>query len=68
MPKTFLRKAQVAERYNITPRSVERWSTDGRLPKPQYRGVIPLWDQDQLDALDAAAASRTSGKQSGAAA
>jgi hypothetical protein len=57
VPKTFLRKRQVAQRYSITTRSVERWSLDGRLPAPTYRGKIPLWDLDLLEAADLAAAT-----------
>jgi hypothetical protein len=62
--KTFLRKRQVAARYNVTTRTVERWSEDGRLPPPIYRGVVPLWDLDELEAGDhaAATAARASGK------
>lgn len=57
MPKTFLRKRQVAARYNIVLRTVDRWSEDGRLPAPIYRGKIPLWDLDRLEADDLAAAT-----------
>jgi predicted DNA-binding transcriptional regulator AlpA len=62
--KTFLRKRQVAERYNVTTRTIERWSEDGRLPPPIFRGIVPLWDQAELDAQDhaAAAVARASGK------
>jgi hypothetical protein len=62
--KTFLRKRQVADRYNIVPRSVDRWASDGRLPKPMWRGRIPLWDLDELEAQDhaAATAARAAGK------
>jgi hypothetical protein len=48
----FLRKAAVAERYGIDKRSVDRWAADGRLPAPLYRGRVPLWDLDELDARD----------------
>jgi hypothetical protein len=51
----FLRKAQVAARYGINVRSVERWEKDGRLPAPMYRGRIPLWRESGLDAADRAA-------------
>jgi predicted site-specific integrase-resolvase len=54
--KTFLRKRQVAERYNVTTRTVERWSEDGRLPPPIYRGIVPLWDLSELETQDHAAA------------
>jgi predicted site-specific integrase-resolvase len=57
MSKTFLRKRAVADRYGINKRTVDRWSEDGRLPKPIYRGIIPLWDLCELDAEDFAAAA-----------
>jgi hypothetical protein len=57
MPKTYLRKTQVAARYNIVTRTVDRWSEDGRLPAPIYRGKVPLWDLDRLEAGDLAAAT-----------
>ena len=57
MPKQFLRKSSVAERYDITERLVDRWADDGRLPKPVYRGQLPLWDADELDKSDRAAAA-----------
>jgi len=59
MSKQFLRKASVAERYDITERSVDRWADDGRLPKPVYRGKFPLWDEDELTKSDRAAAAAT---------
>jgi hypothetical protein len=64
MSKTFLRKRQVAARYNIVTRTVDRWAEDGRLPPPIWRGRVPLWDLDELEAGDhtAATAARTSGK------
>jgi len=51
--KQFLRKQQVAKRYNIHERSVDRMSREGRLPAPIYRGNrFPLWDEDELDESD----------------
>jgi predicted DNA-binding transcriptional regulator AlpA len=55
METRFLRKAQVAGRYGINVRSLERWLKDGRLPSPMYRGRIPLWRESDLDAADRAA-------------
>jgi hypothetical protein len=67
MPKTFLRKQQVGARYGIDVRSVDRWSADGRLPLPVYRGRIPLWDQDELDVRDhQATIERAAGKTAAA--
>jgi predicted DNA-binding transcriptional regulator AlpA len=55
MPTTkYLRKAQVAERYSVNERSVDRWKLDGRLPPPHLRGRIPLWSEAELEALDRA--------------
>jgi predicted site-specific integrase-resolvase len=56
MSKKFYRKQGVAERYSVDPRTVDRMFHDGRLPPPVYRGRIPLWDEDELDASDRAAA------------
>ena len=55
--KTFLRNRQVAERYNIVTRTVDRWASDGRLPPPMWRGRVPLWDLDELEAQDHVAAT-----------
>jgi predicted DNA-binding transcriptional regulator AlpA len=48
----LLRRAQVAERYGIDERTVDRWKLDGRLPSPHYRGRLPLWREDELEQLD----------------
>jgi hypothetical protein len=58
MSKQFLRKQAVAARYGVDVRTVERMTQDGRLPSPHYRGRIPLWDSDELDASDRAATLR----------
>jgi len=52
VPKQFFRKSQVAARYGIDERMVDRWKQDGRLPLPRYRGRMPLWREDELDQLD----------------
>jgi len=56
MGKRFLRKQKVAERYGVDQRTVDRMKDDGRLPKPVYRGRLPLWDEDELTKSDRAAA------------
>jgi predicted DNA-binding transcriptional regulator AlpA len=56
MPKRFLRKHAVAERYDVDERTVDRMKDDGRLPKPIYRGRLPMWDEDELTKSDRAAA------------
>jgi len=54
--KKYFRKKAVSDRYDVTPRTVDRMVVDGRLPPPIYRGKIPLWDEEMLDASDRAAA------------
>jgi predicted site-specific integrase-resolvase len=52
VPSQFYRKRQVAERYGVDERTIDRWKLDGRLPAPHMRGTIPLWREDELDRLD----------------
>jgi predicted DNA-binding transcriptional regulator AlpA len=47
-----LRKKQVADRYQHTIRTIERWTADGLLPQPIYIGKAPLWDLEELEAWD----------------
>ena len=64
MSKTYLRKQQVAGRYQTTPRNIERMAADGRIPRPDfYNGRFPLWSEDRLDANDRAAAARSQPKR-----
>ena len=54
----WLRKKHVCDRYrDITPRTVERMISDGRLPKPEFpfRNRIPAWREEVLDEHDRAA-------------
>jgi hypothetical protein len=62
MPKIYLRKRQLAQRYgNITLRSVERAVEAGRIPPPEYPcgERTPLWDLEKLEANERAAAIRS---------
>jgi predicted DNA-binding transcriptional regulator AlpA len=64
--RRFLRKRQVAARYGVDERTVDRMTRDGRLPPYIYLpgSRLPLQDEDELDERDdAAAAARTSNKQ-----
>jgi|SRR5215471_19766128 len=56
--KRYLRKWEVATRYGVTGRTVERMSADGRLP-PQIRlgARVLLWDEALLDERDATRAA-----------
>jgi predicted DNA-binding transcriptional regulator AlpA len=46
-----LRKGQVAERYQHTTRTIERWTADKTrgFPQPIYIGRAPLWDLEKLE-------------------
>lgn len=52
--RKYFRKNHVADRYSVTARTIERWSRNGRLPKPVYLpgSSFPLWREDALDAFD----------------
>jgi hypothetical protein len=52
--RRYLRKRQVALRYGVDERTVDRMTRDGRLPPYIYlRGSkLPLQDEDELDRLD----------------
>jgi predicted DNA-binding transcriptional regulator AlpA len=60
MPTRYLRKIQVAERYGVTKRMVDKMVEEGRLPKPTYptSDRIPLWNEQALDDNDRAAVTR----------
>jgi hypothetical protein len=61
--RRYLRKREVARRYGVDERTVDRMAKDGRLPAYIYLpgSKLPLQDEDELDARDnAAAAERTS--------
>ena len=54
--KRYLRKKQLAERYSTHTRSIDRMVKDGRLPKPSiFMGSLPLWDEAEIEANEAAA-------------
>jgi hypothetical protein len=57
MPKSWLRKRQVAQRYGDSSlRFVERAVKDGRIPPPEYPcGDRPFWDEEKLEANERAA-------------
>jgi len=54
----YLTTKQVAERYSIDPRSVQRRVKDGLLPPPKYFATrFPRWDIADLDENDRKLAS-----------
>jgi hypothetical protein len=55
------RKHQVAARYSITTRSVDRKVQQGLLPAPEYPcgPHLPLWRNSKLEAHDAAAVNQS---------
>jgi hypothetical protein len=54
MTKKMLRKHAVAARYDVNPRTVDRWLCDPNLsfPAPIIIARSPLWDEDQLEAWE----------------
>lgn len=51
--RKFLTKRAVAQRYSVTPRTVERWAQTGALrPADQTINNRPYWSEDGLDADD----------------
>jgi transposase len=59
--KTYFRKRQVAQRYGVGVRTVERMQGDGRLPPPDLiLSRSPLWSDELLEAHERAAVLRAS--------
>jgi hypothetical protein len=55
---TYFRKWQLAARYGVTLRTVERMVADGRLPPPDlYLGKFPLWGDKSIIANEKRAAA-----------
>jgi predicted DNA-binding transcriptional regulator AlpA len=52
MSKQFLRKSQVAKRYSVHERTIDRMADDGRIPRPIHRGKFPLWDETLLEEFE----------------
>jgi predicted DNA-binding transcriptional regulator AlpA len=48
----FLRKRQLADRYQTCTRTIDRWTADGRLPKPVHIGTVPMWALDEIEAFE----------------
>jgi hypothetical protein len=66
MAKQYLRKPSLAQRYDTTPRTIDRMVADGRLRRPDcYNGPIPLWDAERLDEDDRRATQRPISKKAG---
>lgn len=51
---TWLNSAAVCERYNISPRTLYRWTDLGLLPDPVQFNKRKFWSREQLDACDRA--------------
>ncbi len=48
--KQFLRRKNLAERYQVTERTIERRVELGLLPRPEYfGGRFPLWDPEIIE-------------------
>jgi hypothetical protein len=54
----FFRKRQLAQRYGVTIRTLERMVGDGRLPAPDLRlGRLPMWSDEIITANERRAAA-----------
>lgn len=50
METKYINCKQVGERYNVTPRSIWRYVSDGRLPPPKTLfGNLKRWDVAELE-------------------
>jgi hypothetical protein len=56
--RKYLRRKDAADRYGVVVRTIDRWARTGIIPAPVYVGRLPLFDNDALDAADAAASAR----------
>jgi hypothetical protein len=58
--KAYLRKRQLAERYRVSERTIDRMRAQGRLSQPDlYAGRYPLWGEATIEADERAAILRT---------
>jgi len=56
--RTYYSKPALARRYGVSPRSIDRWRSDGKFPKP---GIIlpsgqPRWGDDTIEQHEKASA------------
>ena len=43
---TLLRKAALARRFDVSLRTIDRWTKAGILPEPMKVGRTPYWEPD----------------------
>lgn len=46
---TFLNKYQVAERLQVTTRTIDKWIKEGYFPKGRYVKRRPFWSEREVD-------------------
>jgi hypothetical protein len=54
MSKKKINSSGVAARYDRSLKTIDRWVELGILPKPQYINGYKYWDEEELEAADAA--------------
>jgi predicted site-specific integrase-resolvase len=55
----YFRRYQLATRYKVDPRTIDRMREDGRLPPPDLRnGKMPLWSDETIERNERQAAMR----------
>jgi excisionase family DNA binding protein len=58
MAREFLRAREVAERLDVSLRTVWAWTAAGRLPPPFRMGRVTRWRSSEIEAYVAARQSR----------
>lgn len=48
----LLRTQAICKRYDVVPRTVDRWVQTGILPKPMVINHIRYWDANEIDRRD----------------
>lgn len=56
--KRYLRKADVAARYGLSERHIDRLTATGQLPKPIYISKFPMWSEARSRAPEGCAMIR----------
>ena len=56
-------RAQLGQRYNRDPRTIDRWVRDPKMnfPKPMLIGRLLLWDESEIEEWERSLPRRSSG-------
>ena len=48
----FLRAKDIRSRYGISDPTIHRWTSSGKLPKPEYLNGMRVWRQSVIEAAE----------------